>query len=163
MRRAGILSIHAMTTFNALRFVYETSADDETRRLALLQAVSFAPLFRGKLDKDVRIDQVEPQTATLEEIFAEVSRDKMSASRKVLGYLKEGGDPKALMDEARRLIFAKGLDAHDYKFSAAILEDAALLSPTWRDRFLAAAVHHLKGSQSPDNGLVARIREAVKG
>jgi hypothetical protein len=67
------------------------------------------------------------------------------------------------MDEARRLIFAKGLDAHDYKFSAAILEDAALLSPTWRDRFLAAAVHHLKGSQSPDNGLVARIREVVKG
>jgi hypothetical protein len=163
MRRAGILSIHAMTTFNALRFITETSADDETRRLALLQAASFAPLFRGKLDKEVRIDQVEPQTATLEEVFAEVSRDKMSASRKVLGYLKEGGDPKALIDEARRLIFTKGLDAHDYKFSAAILEDAAGLSPEWRDRFLAASVHHLKGSQSPDNGLVARIREALKG
>src|SRR5882672_416698 len=162
MRRAGILSIHAMTTFNALRFVYETSADDETRRLALLQAASFAPLFRGRLDKDVAIDQVEPQTATLEDVFVDVSKDKPSASRKVLGYLKDGGDADALMDEARRLIFTKGLDAHDYKFSAAILEDAALLSPAWRDRFLAASVHHLKGSQSPDNGLVARIRGALR-
>jgi len=163
MRRAGILSIHAMTTFNALRFVYETSADDETRRLALLQASSFAPLFRGKLDKDVKLDQLEPQTGTLEEIFVDVSKDKPTASRKVLGYLREGGDVKALIDEARRLIFSKGLDAHDYKFSAAILEDSQLLSPAWRDRFLAASVHHLKGSQSPDNGLIPRIREALKG
>jgi len=163
MRRAGILSIHAMTTFNALRFVYQTSADDETRRLALLQAASFAPLFRGKLDKDVKLDQLEPQTATLEEIFVDVSKDKLSASRKVLGYLKDGGDATALVDEARRLIFTKGMDAHDYKFSAAILEDSALLAPAWRDRFLAASVHHLKGSLSPDNGLVLRIREALKG
>ena len=161
MRRAGILSIHAMTTFNALRFIYQTSGDDETRRLALLQAASFAPLFRGKLEKDVKLDQVEGQTATLEEVFADITKDKMSASRKVLGYLKEGGDAKALVDDARRLIFTKGLDAHDYKFSAAILEDAAHLSPPWRDRFLAASVHHLKGSQSPDNGLVARIRQAL--
>ncbi|HVR84560.1 MAG TPA: hypothetical protein VMU54_09630, partial [Planctomycetota bacterium] len=163
MRRAGILSIHAMTTLNALRFIHETSAEDETRRLALLQAASFVPLFRGKLDRDIKLDQVEPQAAPLEEIFADVSRDKMSASRKVLGYLKEGGDPKALIDEARRLIFQKGQDAHDYKFSTAILEDSVLLSPAWRDRFLAASVHHLKGSGSPDNGLVPRIREALKG
>jgi hypothetical protein len=163
MRRAGILSIHAMTTFNALRYIYDTSGNDETRRLALLQAASFAPLFRGKLDKDVRIDQIEPQTATLDEIFADVSKDKMSASRKVLGYLKDGGDPKAIVDEARRLIFMKGLDAHDWKFSSAVLEDYAQLSPAWRDRFLASSVHHLKGSQSPDNGLVQRVRAALKG
>jgi hypothetical protein len=163
LRRAGILSIHAMTTFNALRFIYETSGSDETRKLALLQAASFAPLFRGKLDKEVQIDQMEPQTATLEEIFAEVSKDKMSASRKVLGYLKEGGDAQAMVDEARRLIFMKGLDAHDWKFSSAVLEDYATLSPGWRERFLAASVHHLKGSQAPDNGLVARVRGALKG
>src|SRR6185295_5799128 len=61
MRRAGILSIHAMTTFNALRYIFDTSGNDETRRLALLQAASFAPLFRGKLDKDVQIDKIDPQ------------------------------------------------------------------------------------------------------
>jgi len=163
MRRPGILSLHALTTFNALRYIFETSGNDETRRLALLQAASFAPLFRGKLEKDVKIDQIEPQTATVDDVFADVSRDKMSASRKVLGYLKDGGDPGALVDEARRLIFMKGVDAHDWKFSSAVLEDYARLSPSWRDRFLAASVHHLKGSQAPDNGLVARIRAALKG
>ena len=70
---------------NALYYAYTASGNDETRKLALLQAASFAPLFRGKLDKEVRIDQVEPQAATIEDIFADVSKDKMSASRKVLG------------------------------------------------------------------------------
>jgi len=163
MRRAGILSIHAMTTFNALRYVGETSGNDETRRLALLQAASFVPLFRGKLEKELKIDQVEPQAASLDDVFNDVSKDKMSASRKVLGYLKEGGDAKTLVEEARRLIFMKGVDAHDWKFSSAVLEDYAQLSPAWRDRFLAASVHHLKGSQAPDNGLVARVRQALKG
>jgi hypothetical protein len=121
------------------------------------------PLFRGKIDKEVRLDQIEPQTATLDEVFIDVSKDKMSASRKVLGYLKDGGDAKSLVDEARRLIFMKGNDAHDWKFSSAVLEDYAQLSPAWRDRFLAASVHHLKGSQAPDNGLVARVRTALKG
>ena len=163
MRRAGILSIHAMTTLNALRFIAQTSGNDETRRLALLQAASFVPLFRGKLEKELQIDQVEPQAATLEDVFIDVSKDKMSASRKVLGYLKEGGDAKRLVEEARRLIFMKGQDAHDWKFSSAVLEDYWALSPTWRDRFLAASVHHLKGSQAPDNGLVGRLRTALKG
>jgi hypothetical protein len=163
MRRAGILSIHAFTTLNALRYCYESSANDQTRRMALLQAVAFVPLFRGKIDKELKLDQVEPEAATLEQVFVDVSKDKMSASKKVLGYLKDGGDAKALMDEARRLIFVKGMDAHDYKFSSAVLEDYAQISPGWRDRFLAASVHHLKGSQSPDNGLVPRVRAALKG
>ncbi len=161
MRRPNILSIHAMTTFNALRHIYDTSGVDETRRLALLQAASFLPLFRGKLDKEVRLDEVEPQPATVEEVFAEVTKDKMSASKKVLGYLKDGGDAQSLINEARRLIFIKGRDAHDYKFSAAILEDSSNLSPEWRNRLLAAGVHYLKGSGAPDNGLVARTREAM--
>ena len=163
MRRTNILSLHALTTFNALRYIYETSGNDETRRLALLQTAAFVPLFRGKLDKEVQLDRLEPQTATLDEVFVDVSKDKMSASRKVLGYLKEGGDAKSVVDEARRLIFMKGLDAHDWKFSSAVLEDYSHLSPVWRDRFLAASVHYLKGSQAPDNRLVERVRTALKG
>lgn len=163
MRRPGILSLHALTTFNALRYVFETSGNDETRRLALLQAAAFVPLYRGKLEKEVQLDRLESQPATLEEIFADVDRDNLSASRKVLGYLEGGGDAHAFVTEARRLIFMKGHDAHDWKFSSAVLEDYAQLSPGWRERFLAASVHHLKGLQSPDNGLVERIRASLKG
>jgi hypothetical protein len=163
MRRNNILSIHALTTFNAMRYIFEHSGSDETRRLALLQAAAFVPLFRGKIEKEVQLDTVRPEEATLEEVFVNVTKDKMAASRKTLGYLRDGGDAKTLAAEARRLIFTKAMDAHDYKFSAAVLEDYALISPGWRDRFLSASVHYLKGSQSPDNGLVERVRSALKG
>ncbi|HXX94688.1 MAG TPA: hypothetical protein VEN81_13725 [Planctomycetota bacterium] len=163
MSRVNIQSIHSQTTMNALRYCYDTSADDETRRFLLLQAASFIPLFRGKLEKVVKIDELEPRPgATVQEIFADVSGDKLAASSKLMGYLKEKGDPRPVLDAARVLIFLKGRDAHDYKFSAAILEDYYRLSPGWRDRFLAGCLHYLKGSGAPDNGLVKRIRESLK-
>jgi hypothetical protein len=164
MSRVNIQSIHSQTTMNALRYCYDTTSEDATRRFLLLQAASFIPLFRGKLEKVVRIDELKPQEhATVEEIFADVSANKAAASAKLLGYLNENGDPRPVLDAARVLIFMKGRDAHDYKFSAAILEDYFHLSPEWRDRVLASNLHYLKGSAAPDNGLVARAREALKG
>jgi hypothetical protein len=55
----------------------------------------------------------------------------------------------------------KGRDSHDYKFSSAIIEDYRYLSPAMRDRFLAASVHWLKGSDEPDSPLVERSRAAL--
>jgi len=77
-------------------------------------------------------------------------------------YLKANPDPRPLTDAARRLVFRKGTDSHDYKFSSAVLEDCAHVSPAWRDRFLAASVFWLKGSGGADTNLVRRTREALK-
>jgi hypothetical protein len=174
MRKPGIVSLHSLTTANAVRFAYQTSGDDETRRWLLLQAASFNALFRGesanRKDKgtDVRFDTLEPLTPkesgaqAVDEIFADVSRDRATAARKVLGYLKANPDPRPLTDAARRLVFRKGTDSHDYKFSSAVLEDCAHVSPAWRDRFLAASVYWLKGSGGADTDLVRRTREALK-
>ena len=119
--------------------------------------------------KAVQIDQFEPAAlnakgpAALEEILAEISRDRTAAAAKVLTYLQDEASPKTFMDAARRLLFQKGHDAHDYKFSSAVLEDFYSVSETWRDRFLAASVFNLKGSGSPDNDLVKRTRAALQG
>ena len=78
-------------------------------------------------------------------------------------FLKQNPDPRPLADAARRLIFLKGNNAHDYKFSSAVLEDYHHLTPPWRDRFLAASVFNLKGSGAADNALVKRTREALNG
>jgi len=72
-------------------------------------------------------------------------------------------EPGPLADAARRLIFLKGTDSHDYKYSSAVLEDFAAIAPPWRDRFLAAAAFHLKGAGDPDNALVRRTRAALAG
>jgi hypothetical protein len=173
MRRPGIPSLHAVTTANAIHFAFDTSGDDETRRWLLLQAASFVPLFRGEIaarkDKpsEATLDGLEPLptkaggAAAVEEIFADVSTDKTTAARKVLGYLKANGDPRSITDAARRLIFRKGTDAHDYKFSMAALEDYAHVSPEWRDRYLAASVFWLKGSGEKDTQLVKRTKAAI--
>jgi len=164
MRRPDILSLHAVTTINALHFAYQTSREDDNRKMMMLQAAAFLPLFRGNLDKGPRIDAFEPSAADaggVTDIFAEVTRDRMSAARNTLAYLQSGKDAKALIDTARRLIFVKGQNAHDYKFSSAVLEDFSHVSPAWRERFLAASVFLLRGSGAKDNTLIGRARAAL--
>jgi hypothetical protein len=170
MRRPGILSLHALTSSNALHFAYLTSEQDETRRLLLLQNAAFLTMFRGDLtkSKDLHLDELKPaepkndSAPTVEEIFTAISHDRLAASRDVLAYLKVHPDPTDFINTARRLVFLKGNNSHDYKFSSAVLEDYANLSPQCRDRFLAASVFNLRGSGEKDNDLVKRTREALK-
>lgn len=173
MRRPGIPSLHSITTANAMHYAFESAADDETRRFILLQAAAFVPLFRGEIANrkenlaEIKFDTFEPATpkskgvAAVDEIFADLSKDKATAAKKVLGYLKDNPDPRPITDAARRLIFRKGSDSHDYKFSSAALEDYAHLSPAWRDRYLAASVFWLKGSGEKDTAIVARTKAAL--
>ncbi len=64
VRQPGIVALHAVTTSNALRYAWDTSASDDTRRMLLLQNAAFLPMFRqamvgrgGKL-KEVDLDAI---------------------------------------------------------------------------------------------------------
>lgn len=164
MRAPGILSLHATTFTNAVHYSWEHCRDEDTRKVLLLQNASFLPLFRGERRAGVRIDELEPaaKPVTVEEIFVEFSKDKESASRKILRYLRDEKNPTAFAQAARRLIFLKGTNSHDYKYSSAVLEDFHAMTPRWRDRFLAATSYYFKGSSDPDNQLVQRIRVALE-
>ena len=114
--------------------------------------------------KPDQIDQLQPHekgAPTLESIFAEISHDRMSAARQVLSYLKQNPQPQNFINGARRLVFLKGNNSHDYKFSSAVLEDYQHLSAECRDQFLAASVFNLRGSGDKDNELVKRTRAAL--
>jgi hypothetical protein len=167
VRRPGILSLHAVTSTNALHYAFQTSANDETRRLLLLQNASFLTLFRGDEAKlaPLHLDELQPESEseppTLDEIFADISRDRLKAARRTLGFLKQNPAPGEFINAARRLVFLKGNNAHDYKFSSAVLEDYQSVSPGWRARYLAASVFNLRGSGGPDNSLVKRTRAAL--
>ncbi len=172
VRQPGIVALHSVTTTNALRFAFEAAASDDTRRRLLLQNASFLPMFRGSMAGEGRVDKfqldkMEPieqeAPVSIEEIFRDVSRDRMAAARKVMAYLESERQPKPLIDAARVLIFLKGYDAHDYKFSSAALEDFYHVWPAWRNRYLASSVFRLRGSGDRDNRLVRRTREALRG
>jgi hypothetical protein len=174
MRQPGIVGLHCVTSTNALHYAFTASGDDETRRLMLLQCAAFLPMFRqamgqrGKVDESLKIDALEKGdlkatgAAAVEEIMADVRRDNVAAARKVLALLdRKDGAPEGLLTAARRLIFLKGTDSHDYKFSSAALEDYYNATPAWRARFLASSVFWLKGSGDKDNDLVKRARAAL--
>ena len=164
MRKPGIITLHACTTTNALHYAHRHAFNDETRCYLLLQNAAFLTLFRERsgVGDGVSIDEFEPAEGmpSLDEIFAEVSSNRMLAAQKSLAYLKAAKDPKPFIDAAQRLIYLKGRDSHDYKFSSAVLEDFHHLSPDLRSRFLAASTFWLEGSGRPDNALVARTRAA---
>ncbi len=162
MRAPGILSLHATTFTNALHYSWQHCREEQTRKLLLLQNASFLPLFRGERKAGVRIDDLQPasEPVTVEEVFAEFSKNKENASRKILRYLQDQKEPGEFAHAARRLIFLKGTNSHDYKYSSAVLEDYHAMNPKWRDRFLAATSYYFKGSSDPDNQLVTRIRAA---
>lgn len=167
MKQPGIVGLHTLTTANALRYAFGATGDDAVRRLVLLQAASFLPLFRGAMGAktaNVKIDTIEADDGATdaEAIFGSLSKDKGKAARQALKLLGERPDAASeLMDAGRRLIFLKGTDSHDYKFSSAVLEDCGHVSAPWRNRFLAASLFWMKGSGGPDSGLVRRTREAL--
>jgi hypothetical protein len=173
MRQTGIVALHAVTTTNALHYAYQASGDERTRLLALLQNAAFLPMFRAAMGgrgrvADVKIDDLQANESTsadaatsVDEIFAQLGEDKAAAARLAMTHLKSAGDAKTFIDAARVLVFLKGNDAHDYKFSSAVLEDYYLVSPQLRDQYLAANIYNLRSSTESDNRLVQRTREAL--
>jgi hypothetical protein len=173
MRHAEIVSLHAVTSVNALHQAYRLSTDGETRLFMLLQAAAFVALFRDQLDDadqkgGARIDALEPlavanKGAEARQVFADVGPQTPRASRAALGLLdRDRRQGAALVNEGRRLLFAKGRGAHDYKFSAAVFEDFELVSAPHRHRYLAANLALLAGASETDNPLYARAHSALR-
>lgn len=172
MRQPGIIGLHTLTTANAMHYAFQTSGDDRTRRLLLLQNCSFLPMFResaqgrGRLSDQTieRFDTAkgeQAKPASVDQIFADVSSNRDRAAMNIRGFLQAGGNAETIITAAQRLIFQKGDDAHDYKFSSAVLEDYYHVSPQWRDLFLALGSYNLLGSGHRDNRMVEKIRAAL--
>jgi hypothetical protein len=172
MRQPAIVPLHAVTTSNATRFAWNMAESDRTRRLLLLQNAAFLPMFRDAMNargsaSDLTIDALETgdeaaKELTTDAIFAELGEDPMQAARHVKQFLSGPDRARELIDAARVLVFLKGDDAHDYKFSSAVLEDYYQVSPTWRNTYLASNVFQLQHSGRRDNGLVERTRAAFE-
>lgn len=173
MRQPGIIGLHGLTTANAMHYLWQNAAEDDVRKQLLLQACSFNSMFResavgrGALS-DRLIEALQPvvpkdASEAIPEILSEISSNRRKAAEKVYGFLSAGGRGRDFVDASRQMVFLKGRDAHDYKFTSAVLEDYGHISDSWKDRFLATAVFNLKGSGHADNGLVERSRSALEG
>ena len=172
MHKPNILALHATTAGNALHYIFTASGDDLTRRMALLQAIGWQPMFRDrtKLPDSEGIDSsknnpdlvISSGDEAIADIFATVNEDRKKAAAKAQAYLDRGGSPDLIFDAARRMIFHKGAESHQYKYGAAMAEEFLWSTePRWHGRIAATTMFYLPGSKSPDSPLMNRAREAV--
>jgi hypothetical protein len=172
MRRPDIVGLHCLTTANALCQGFQMTGSDETRRLLMLQGAAFLTMFRQEMMRrgglgDLRIDALASPKETdpaemMTGIFRSLQKDPKESARQTFALVSQKPEVlPELMKVARRLIFTKGNNAHDYKFSSAVLEDYYNVSPKWRPHFAAASVFKLRGSTAPDNDLIKRARAAL--
>ena len=165
LRRSGIISVHANTTVHAMHYAYRNTGKSHTRALVLLQCASFMPGFRNLLpdrQRDIDIDKLQPlpldgaSDDPLDEIFADVSDDRMLATRKILGYLQSGGNADELIARARHYVVYKTTGAHDYKFTEALFENALSVRPPLQAPYLASGTLYFNGSNDRENSVISR-------
>ena len=164
-RQAAIVPLHAVTTSNAMRYLYRTVYDERTRKWLLLQNAAFIPHFReaassrGSLgDMDLlRLDPAADERSDLDTLFGQIATDPMAAAQSVLNLSQQPSVANQLIGRARELVFLKGNDAHDYKFSSAALEDYYQIDPAWRARYLAGCSYLLHGEGEQTTSLAKRV------
>lgn len=167
LRRAGILSVHASTAANALYYAAGQVQAPETRRLLLLQAAAFMPLFRDLLGGErvtLGVEDLTPPEAegdrarSPETIFETLGDDRHLAARQALGYLAGGGALAPFVVLARGYALGRCTGYHDFKLLEAALENAAAIPSPWRERYLAAVTPYFNGPADPPNPVVAGAR-----
>jgi hypothetical protein len=170
LRAPGIIPLHSVTAASALHYIYGAAGDPTTRKLALLQAAGWVPLYRERLGlvAESVIDRLDSNhreavsAEALAQILDAVHRDRVEAAKLAAGYFDAGGSPADFFAAARRLIFLKGTDSHDYKFGAACIEEFERASdPRWRPALAASILSKVPDPSQPDSPLMIRAREAV--
>lgn len=168
-RQPAIVPLHAVTTTNALHNLFNNVSDDSLRRWLILQNASFLAHFREAAqgrDKlpEQKLDSLAASTdsaPSIDQIFAKVHNDRPVAAGNVLSYLQSGGDAETLIRKARELVFLKGSDSHDYKFSSSAIEDFHAMDPKWRNHYLAGCSYLLHGSSEKTTSLSERVLAAT--
>ncbi len=179
MENPGLLAVHATTSIRALRELATRTDDPALKLTALLQGAAWCPPWRAafggpkgdpeasswrKLAKDAR-DLRESGAETPQELLQQHgSRDRRELAVALTRTLSSASAKRDFLTETRRLLVAKGREAHDYKFFAAMEEahgDPPFLSGDAPDALLAVLTYYLRGPKENDFAPVAEARAAL--
>ena len=171
MRQPGIYGIHTVTSLNALRYAYDMAAGRQNRLLLLLQGLAWMGqfgTFMGRAQGGLGPQQITAvpavdipaaSTEALRSIFETLAKDPSQAAAQAHAFASRGGDLNAFGTLAKGLVVRKQSDAHHYKYSTAVFEDLALVSPEWRPHLLATSVYYLRGLSVPDDQPLQALRD----
>lgn len=175
IRQPSIISVHAMTSTNALMYALRHTSQDHNRRLLLLQNAAFLVQFReymagnGSLSDDT-FDSMQAaeldagEVPLMRDIFEQLTEDPGGAASSALAFLQDSPErAKEFIQGLRHHIARKCRNGHDYKFTSAVIEDYLQLSSSWSNQYLASSVYYLPGSDASDSRTLKRTRAALEG
>ena len=183
----GSYLIHIITSTNALRYGFQFVQPSNIRLLQLLQAAALVSSFFVR--SAIKQNQLRPMNLiedlnninlrtsnTIQDVFKMLPEKKHfnnkhnldqrtasdNACKNAFSLLQNPKNEHAFLQTARSLLCVKATtDAHDYKFPAALFEDAYQVSSQWRPYLLAASVHALHGTSSTDTPVLIKARETI--
>jgi hypothetical protein len=165
-RRPSLLPVHPTTVSSALFHVHRNTASEATRRLALLQAASWLPLYRERLFGDLGADAdtggieaflVEHDHAlpTVDELFRAPTTDLTHAC------LTIPGNVEPFTAALRTHLYRGAREHHQPKYAAVLLEDLRTADPRWHPVLLAATLDYLPAGPTRETRIHAESRELV--
>lgn len=167
-QQRGLPSVHLTTTVHAFHYISRQTRVEATRRLALLQAASWLPLFRD----DFRARNFRNEGGRIEEWRADGGAVSVARALEVddaarghaaaqLEALAAGGAAAAIEQAYARLVCHKATECHKHKFAAAMFAESRNAAPSLAPKILAAGAYYLPVGGDPDAELYARARRAL--
>ncbi|MBK8096519.1 MAG: hypothetical protein IPK26_05390 [Planctomycetes bacterium] len=159
-RAPGLLAVHALTAWNALRYTFEHARNMRSRSMALLQAASWLVAYReflaarGGYDASAPgIDGIEPADGEpgAAAVLAAATDDARSAASLALAAGRKHTDE--LESVLRSTCLRKAREHHDFKYAAALLEEMGVAGADVAPRLFAASLGYLRKPSDADHPL----------
>jgi hypothetical protein len=146
-RRPALLPVHAVTVTNALGYVARRTQDDGLRRRILLQAAAWIPVIRDAINLPMDGKGIEALPSVAAAGAAPEDPVGETTDPRVALQALTGETPVAAFeDRLRRQLFCKGVEHHQHKYAAAVLEERRLVHPRFAPWIVAPSVAYLPGA-----------------
>jgi hypothetical protein len=172
-RTPGLFAVHAATGVESIQWLATAVGELEFARLAQSLAAGWLPLWREAFvrggttrDVDVALLLAPANDATVEvrgavRALEGLGPDRWGTARSIVGGLRAGNVRGIFVARARELLVAKGDEAHDWKFFAALEQLATRCGDAMAGPLLACGVHYLRDAADADFAPVAAARAAL--
>jgi hypothetical protein len=162
------LPVHPVTEINAFVYAWRTTTDQTTKRLLILQAAGWLPLWKPVLTKrsgsladrsgiDALGQSEHKPCMSIDDTFEQRSPD---ATRVCLD--NDARHSNDYLSRLRAFLFRKAWQDHQYKYLAAIHEESRLVDSRWASRILAPAITYLPTGKDPDSEVSRRSMHALR-